>query len=210
LPLILYGNYKILDSAIFEKNNLMKKVFSLLMIVSFAAISAGAQSKFSEPDKSPLDISYFPQNYPLLKIQGKATEPLVARVLYGRPQKGGRVVFGELIEYGKVWRLGANEATEIEFYQNVRVGNAKLKKGRYTLYAIPAADKWTMILNKETDTWGAFVYDIKKDVARLDVPVTKTPAPVEYLSMQFEKLAAGFSLNIAWDNAQVSLPIYLQ
>jgi hypothetical protein len=188
----------------------MKKQVCIILFSFFICVSASAQLKFPETDKSPLDVCYYPTNYPLVKIQGKATEPLVARVLYGRPQKNGRVVFGELIEFDKVWRLGANEATEIEFYQNVRVGNTRVKKGRYTLYSIPFAEKWTMVLNKETDTWGAFVYDIKKDVARVDVPVTKTATVVEYLSMQFEKQSGGFNLNIAWDNSQVSLPIYFQ
>lgn len=188
----------------------MKRFLSILLFSVLIASSASAQLKYPETDKSPLDVSYYPANYPLLKIQGKATEPLLARVLYGRPQKNGRVVFGQLIEFQKLWRLGANEATEIEFYQNVRIGNHKIKKGRYTLYAIPFADKWTMVLNKETDTWGAFVYDEKKDMARIDVPVTPLATPVEYLSMQFEKQSGGFNLNIAWDSSQVSLPIHLQ
>jgi hypothetical protein len=53
-----------------------------------------------------MDVSYYPNNYPILKIQNKATEPLAARILYSRPQKQGRKIFGELVEYGKVWRLG--------------------------------------------------------------------------------------------------------
>lgn len=104
-------------------------------------------------------MSYYPAGYPVLKIQDKATEPLVARVIYSRPQKNGRVIFGQLVEYGKVWRLGANEATEIEFFQTVHINNKKVKKGRYTLYCIPLPEKWTLIINKETDTWGSFKYD---------------------------------------------------
>ncbi len=99
-------------------------------------------------------MSYYPVGYPVLKIQDKATEPLVARVIYGRPQRNGRTIFGDLVEYGKVWRLGANEATEIEFFQDVRINGARVKKGRYTLYCIPYEEKWTMIINRDTDTWG--------------------------------------------------------
>ena len=79
-----------------------------------------------------MDMSYYPNRYPVLKIQDKVTEPLVARVIYSRPQKNGRVIFGELIDYGKVWRLGANEATEIEFFTDVKINEIKIKKGRYT------------------------------------------------------------------------------
>jgi hypothetical protein len=181
--------------------------FFSILICGFIA---GAQAKFAPIDKSPLDISYYPDNFPLLKIQGKSTDPLLARIIYSRPQKNNRIVFGELIEYNKVWRLGANEATEIEFFQNVRIGNTKLKKGRYTLYCIPNAEKWTFIVNKETDTWGSFLYDVKKDIVRQDALIQKQTAPAESFSFIFEKTGGGFSLSAAWDSVKVSLPIYLQ
>src|ERR1700712_2944280 len=120
-------------------------------------------------DKSPMDMCYYPVDYPILKIQHKADVPLVARVIYGRPQKNDRSIFGDLVPYDQIWRVGANEATEIEFYRDVKINGKKLVKGRYTLYAIPTKDIWTIILNKETDTWGAFGYDQKKDVLRTDV-----------------------------------------
>jgi hypothetical protein len=108
-----------------------------------------------------------------------------------------------------VWRLGANEATEIEFYQNVKVKGNKLKKGRYTLYCIPYADKWTIIINKDTDTWGSFKYDSKKDVLRVDVPVIKQTEITESFTMMFEKSATGISLVTAWDDVKTELPIQL-
>jgi hypothetical protein len=154
-----------------------------------------------------MDMSYYPSGYPVLKIQDKATEPLVARVIYSRPQKNGRTIFGDLLEFGKVWRMGANEATEIEFYQNVKINNVKIKKGRYTMYSIPYADKWTIIVNKETDTWGSFKYDTKKDVVRIDVPVEKQSEITEAFAMVFEKFATGSNLIIAWDDVKISLPI---
>ena len=133
----------------------------------------------------------------------------MARILYSRPQKQGRKIFGELVEYGKVWRLGANEATEIEFYKNVKIGGKKVQKGRYTLYAIANESTWTIIINKDTDTWGAFKYDSKKDLLRTDVNVQKTDETVESMSMWFDKTTNGISLNIAWEQVKVSLPITL-
>lgn len=185
----------------------MKKIASIFLCSVLISVSAQAQWKYPEVDKSPLDESYYPGNFPLLKIQGKATEPLVARVIYSRPQKNNRVIFGELIEYNKMWRLGANEATEIEFFQNVKIGGNTVKKGRYSLFCIPTIDKWTLIINKDTDVWGAFVYDSKKDVLRADVPVQKTAEAVEYFSMGFEKTKNGCALNIAWDDITTALPI---
>jgi len=155
-------------------------------------------------------MCYYPNNYPVLKIQDKATEPAVARVIYSRPQKNGRLIFGDLVEYGKVWRLGANEATEIEFFRSVKIGDKKVEKGRYTLYAIPAEDTWTIILNKDNDTWGAFKYDEQKDVLRTSVPVQKLTEGVEALAMTFEKSDSGCNLIIAWDNIKASLPINLK
>jgi hypothetical protein len=135
---------------------------------------------------------------------------VVARVIYSRPQKNGRLIFGDLVEYGKVWRLGANEATEIEFFRSVKIGDKKVEKGRYTLYAIPAEDTWTIILNKDNDTWGAFKYDEQKDVLRTSVPVQKLNEGVEALAMTFEKSDSGCNLIIAWDNIKASLPISLK
>lgn len=152
-------------------------------------------------------MSYFPSNYPLLKVQGKATESLAARVIYSRPQKSGRVLFGELVEYGKVWRLGANEATELDLYKHARIGNKRIPKGRYTLYAIPYENKWTIIVNKETDVWGAFKYDSKKDIARIDVPVEKNSEMVEAFTMIFIKNANGADLLIEWDTLKMAVPI---
>ena len=186
----------------------MKQFFLALSMLCVFAGFVSAQTKLPPVDKSPMDMSYYPNGYPVSKIQDKPTDPLVARVIYSRPQKNGRTIFGDLLEYGKVWRLGANEATEIEFYQNVKVNNIKIKKGRYTMYCIPYADKWTIIINKETDTWGSFKYDMKKDVARIDLPVQKQNDITEEFAMVFEKATtAGANLIIAWDNVRVSLPI---
>lgn len=190
----------------------MKKLIGLLLAVAFLNTS-NAQSngnKLPAIDKSPMDMAYYPANFPVLKVQDKASEPLVARVIYSRPQKSGRTVYGELVEYGKVWRLGANEATEIEFYRDVKINGKKIPKGKYTLYAFVNPADWTMVINKETDTWGAFKYDEKKDVARITVPSEKLKEPAEAFTMYFEKAEAGTNLLIMWDDTKVTLPISLK
>jgi Protein of unknown function (DUF2911) len=182
-----------------------RKVFILIVCTFWAGISL-AQVKFPPIDKSPMDMSYYPVNYPVLKVQNKVTEPLLAKVTYSRPQKNGRVVFGELVEYGKVWRLGANEATEIELYKDAKIGGNKLKKGKYTIFAIPVQDKWTIIFNKDTDVWGAFQYDSKKDVLRVDVRPEKISEAAESFSIVFEKNATGANMVIAWDDLAAKVP----
>jgi hypothetical protein len=197
----------------------MNKLF-LLAFLAFAQIgfaqtavsnsSSGTTApalKLPQLDKSPMDMAYYPANYPVLKIQDKATEPLVARVIYSRPQKEGRTIFGGLVEYGKVWRLGANEATEIDLYKDVKIKDKKLAKGRYSIYAIPTEKEWTIIFNKDTDVWGAFKYDEKKDALRVSVLVQSTGTPVEPFTISFSKSSAGADMLIAWDEAMVTLPV---
>jgi hypothetical protein len=183
-------------------------VLSLFAIACLQTVFAQTAPKLPALDKSPMDMAYYPPNYPVLKIQGKDSGmSVVARVIYSRPQKNGRSVFGTLEKYDSVYRVGANEATEIEFFKDVTIGGKKVAKGRYTLYAIPTADKWTMIINKETDTWGAYGYHQAKDLLRTEVPVTTLATPVEALTMVFQKSATGANLFIAWDTVQVALPI---
>jgi hypothetical protein len=180
------------------------------MITLLATVlqTATAQDKKLPPlDASPLDMAYYPAVYPyLVKVKGEPGA-LVARVIYSRPQKKGRKIFGELEEYGKVWRLGANEATEIEFFVPVSIGGKNVPKGRYTLYAIPQEAKWTIILNRETDIWGAYKYDASKDLLRTSVPVSSQSTPAEAFTMAFEKADGGANLLMAWDTILVSLPI---
>ncbi len=187
----------------------MKKALALLIVFQLIFLSLVAQT-LPPVDKSPMDMSYYPSNYPVLKIQDKPTEPLAARVVYSRPQKAGRTIYGGLVKYGEVWRLGANEATEIEFFKPVKIDGKKVAKGRYTLYAIVYETTWTFILNKDTDTWGAFKYDAKKDILRVTVPVEKTTEPIESLAMSFEKTSpTAFKLYVAWDTVKAGLPISL-
>lgn len=188
---------------------------SLIVCLALIALTFTAQAqngtKLPPLDKSPMDMSYYPVNYPILRIQpNKTVEPLVARVVYSRPQKNGRKVFGELVEDGKVWRLGANEATEIEFFKDVKINGKTVKKGRYTLYALENKDKWTLIVNRETDIWGAFNYDAAKDVVRIDCNVNRQPELTEAFTIMFEKVNdKTINLVMAWDDEIVRLPIGL-
>jgi hypothetical protein len=127
-------------------------------------------------------------------------------VTYGRPFKKGREVFGGLEKYGKVWRVGADEATTITFKKDVNFGGKAVKAGTYTLFAIPNESEWTMILNSEPGQWGAFSYEKNKakDVVQVNVPVTKLGSEVEQLTIRFPQAN---SMIIEWDKTQVAIPI---
>ncbi|MDF2190788.1 DUF2911 domain-containing protein [Paraflavitalea sp. CAU 1676] len=156
-------------------------------------------------DKSPMDMSYFPVDYPKLKMSKDNQPPLIARVIYSRPQKSGRAIFGDVLKYGSVWRLGANEATEIEFFKDVVIDQQKVEKGRYVLYCIPYEDKWTLVLNNDLFTWGLKI-DSTKDAYKFNIPINRTNYPFEVFTMEFEKQGEGAELVMEWDSVRAKLP----
>lgn len=180
----------------------MKKTIFLAAFV-LAAQFVMAQPKPADLDKSPMDISYDPANFPILKMRGQASGEPLARLVYSRPQKKGRDIFGQEVKYNEVWRLGANESTELELFKNATIGGKKVPKGRYTLYCIPTETKWTIIVSKENYTWGSFTYKSDKDVTRFDVPVQKNSDITEALTMYFDNN----NLVILWDYVKATVPV---
>ena len=187
------------------------KNFGLALILAFFSLTSAAQSesapiKFPAVDKSPMDALYYPIN--AVKVKKDDVSLPFIKVLYSRPSKNGREIFGVLEQFDKIWRLGANENTEIYFAKPVTIGGKKIKAGKYSLFAIPSKDKWTLIVNKQTDRWGAFNYDEANDVVRVEVPKTTLDKVMEDFSMTFTDLPDGVTLMMAWDTTQVGLPIY--
>jgi hypothetical protein len=181
----------------------------IITLSLFLAITGLAQPKPTELDKSPMDMSYWPANYPILKMSGKAKDLPIARIIYGRPMKNGRVIFGGIIKYGEMWRLGANEATEIETFRTIKIAGKTLAKGRYTVYCLPTENKWTIIINKDNFCWGNFTYDLKKDLIRSEIDVEKNTESVEAFTMYFDDTKNGANLIFLWDDIKTSLPIIL-
>jgi len=153
-----------------------------------------------------MDMSYFPVDYSKRKMAHDISTPPVMRVIYSRPHRQGRVIFGSLLKYGERWRLGANEATEIELFQNVSIENKKINTGRYIIYCIPYENKWTMILNDDIYTWGLQI-DSTKDLMKFDIPIKKTSVNFEYFTMVFQPITNGAELVMAWDDTEARLPI---
>lgn len=186
----------------------MKK-FSLLAIILLAAISMNAQEvKFAPLDASPVDIVYFPSRS--IKFKKTDTPSSSIKVIYSRPAAKGRVIFGDLIKYGEVWRVGANENTEIKFYKPATINGVAVPAGSYSLFAIPEKDKWTIIINKELDMWGAYAYDESKDLVKITVPVKTVTTPIELLSIAFTSKDGITNLVIGWDKTTVEVPITIK
>ena len=167
---------------------------------------------YAAVDKSPMDMSYYPVNYPTLKMSGTDTASLTARLIYSRPQKNGRVIFGNepppkyVQQYGALWRLGANEASEIEFFKPVTINGQRISKGRYIIYCIPFEDKWIIVFNTNLFSWGLH-QDTTKDIAKIEIPVYKSEKNIEFFTMVFQPSPTGANLIMAWDNVQAALPI---
>jgi Protein of unknown function (DUF2911) len=130
-------------------------------------------------------------------------------ISYGRPYLKGRKVGDQVAPYGQVWRLGADEATKITVTAKTRLGDAlDLEPGSYALFAIPRADKWTIIVNKVAEQWGAFSYKQTDDLGRFDVPAKPASAAVEQFTISLTKQSDNTgTLTFAWGETSVSMPV---
>lgn len=133
---------------------------------------------------------------------------LEVKVVYCRPSKKGRLIFGEkeagaLVPYGKYWRLGANAATAITFNRNVLFAGKPVSAGTYRMYAVPGAATWQVVLNSAPSNFGAREPEHDKDVLSVEVPVATAAAPVEQFTIGF----AGTTLEFTWDTTVVRVPL---
>ena len=133
-------------------------------------------------------------------------------VVYCQPSVKGRVVFGTEAEgalqpHGVFWRVGANEATEIEFAQKVNFGGAPIEAGRYVLYAVPGESEWTIGLNSELGRWGVPEVDHALDIVQIQTTAQQMPASTEMMTISFEPAGNGVVMYIDWDKTRVPVPI---
>ncbi|WP_040757711.1 DUF2911 domain-containing protein [Winogradskyella psychrotolerans] len=182
-----------------------------LSFVMLISLNVNAQ-EFDKMDNSTMDRAYYPSNAPKRTFEKtdeakKLAEPKI-RVTYSRPAKKGREVFGKLLKFGKAWRVGANESTEILFVNDVTFGGKDIKAGRYSVIIIPTENEWTLKLNTELDGWGNYGYDETKDIASVSVPVTKSDKEIENLSIALYKASENtVNLKIGWDTTIAEFPI---
>ena len=184
---------------------------SLLCFMVLAVMNIAEAQKLPILDNSPLDISYYPSRAAFRgfeeNMNKRAKMEPVIRVIYSRPQKKGRDVFGELVKFDEVWRVGANESTEIMFYRDVEINGTTVAAGRYTLYVLPTAKEWTVYFNSDLDGWGGYKYNAENNVAEITVPVELTLTTVENFGIIFEKMNKGANMIMAWDDTAVFVPI---
>jgi hypothetical protein len=174
----------------------MKKVLTFMFLGLLAAASVSAQDKMHT-------------HKPMTNAERKSPHDTVKAdhmtISYGRPYKKGRDIFGSLEGYGKVWRLGADEATEITIDRGCNFGGKKLPAGTYTLFAIPGKTEWEIIVNGVLGQWGAFSYDKNKDkdVLHTNVPVKNLGNAVEQFTISIKKNG----IQMEWDKTSVFVPV---
>ncbi len=165
-------------------------------------------------DKSPMDLAHYPprskyQNF-LKPEEVDANKPQM-RVAYSRPQMKGRKIFGELLKYGEMWRLGANQTTLISFYENVNIGGVDIRKGTYGLFAVVNDGNWEFIVHKNTTSWGSYKHDPEDNIVTVKAMTAKTPTTLEALSVTYEdKGNNNVDVIFGWENTMARLPVMVK
>jgi hypothetical protein len=166
----------------------------LACLGSWIASSACAQDKNSRPS-------------PPAKAECKLAGGKTIAVDYSSPRTKGRKIYGGLVPYGQVWRAGANEATKLVTDTDLRVGGTSVPAGSYTIFAIPNADKWTLVISKKTGEWGLAYPGLKEDLARVDMQVAKLPSAVENFTIAFDPSGDGCALRMDWETTRASVEV---
>ena len=125
---------------------------------------------------------------------------------YSRPQKRGRVIFGDVVPWNSIWRTGANAATQVNTSADLVIGGAPVPAGKYTLWTLPTPTGWKLIVNKNTGQWGT-AYDAQYDLVRVDARVETLATPLEQFTITFEPAAAPTTITFTWDRTKVSVPV---
>jgi len=176
-------------------NKLLKKIIIISITLGVLAFAASYFIKKETKKNSPQDVVEF------------VGDKLTLKIVYCQPYKKGRLIFGDeedkaLQPYGKYWRLGANEATTIETNQDLIIGGNKLKKGIYSIYAVPEKKVWKIAFNKDANRWGASEPNYDKDLFAVEVPVNYLSKSIEQFNIQINQQELIFS----WDTSEARLP----
>src|SRR5246127_4778656 len=177
----------------------MKRIFALCAM-TLMGLTVFAASSHAQKDKGA-------RPSPPAKAQCKLADGKTITIDYSSPRMKGRKIFGELVPYGKVWRAGANEATTFVTTGDTSGGGTTGPAGSYTIFVIPTAEKWTLGISKKTGEWGNAYPGESNDLARVDMAVSKTSAPVENFTIDFDQAGGGCTLQMKWENTQASVKV---
>lgn len=173
-------------------------------MTGLAIMASGCQSPESEANQNGIEHRKSP-----IAIAAVNHMDTYIKVVYGQPNKRGRDIFGDLVPYNKVWRTGANEATEITFTKPVLFGGKPVQPGTYSLFTNPRPKQWTIILNRDLGLWGAFDYNSENDLLRLKAPAEHLEKPIETFTISFPDSVSGSntSMIMKWDRTVIRIPV---
>ncbi len=166
-----------------------------LPLFLFLALATTLIAQPAPPRQSPISLS-------AVKVDGA-----YIKVVYGAPYIKEREIFGKLVPFGQVWRTGANEATEITFTKDVIFGGAAVSVGTYSVFSIPGATEWQIILNKDLGMWGGYNYKEAQDLVRVKGTVTALTEAVDPFRIQLKNTDGAVTLTLSWDKTAVTVPI---
>ncbi|CAN5459050.1 DUF2911 domain-containing protein [soil metagenome] len=178
-----------------QEKSTMKKIFLILLtLVSLSSLSQAQSLKTPAPSPGQT----IKQDFALGSIE----------VSYSRPSVKGRMIFGDIVPYGEVWRTGANSATTITFSDEVMINGTKVAAGKYGLLSIPGASEWVLILSKNTTITNGADYKKEEDVLRVVVKPQMMITKVETFMINFNNIKSNScDLQLVWDNMMISMPI---
>ena len=181
------------------------KNFALLAALLFAVATLAPAQMGMGQDKSK-------RPSPPASAECKFSDGKTIKVDYSSPRAKGRKIFGTasekaVVPYGEIWRTGANEATTFVPSANVSVGGKAVPAGSYTIFTLPKADGWTLVISKKTGEWGTDYAGEKEDLVRVPMTVSKTAAPVENFTIAFDPAGSKCTLRLEWENTRASVEI---
>jgi hypothetical protein len=187
----------------------MRFKFPLILCSAAIAICSISQTALAQAAPTAPPATAAPAK-PLLSPPAKADVILPDATItidYSAPSVRGRTIFGGLVPYGEVWRTGANAATTLKTSGKLMIGDLSVPAGTYTLYSLPTADGWQLIVNKQTGQWGT-VYDKAQDLGRVLMSTGSTAVPVETMVIDFEKtMSDATELHVKWAGVDASVQI---
>ena len=128
-------------------------------------------------------------------------------VTYSSPRMRGRKIYGDLVPFNKVWRLGANEATTFDTTADVTIDGKEVPAGNYTLFAIPGTSRWTLIISKKTGEWGIPYPGESFDFARVPMKISSLPSKLEDFTISFAPSGSACTMHADWETTRASIEI---
>lgn len=177
----------------FPMNKKIRLIIFSVLLIGGAVLAWSQYSLYKTKQFSPAEKAIY------------ETAQINIEVDYCRPKRAGRTVFGELVPYGRWWRTGANEPTQIELSRDISFSGKILKAGLYSIVTIPEAESWTVIFNNRIPDWGTYYYP-KDDELRVIGKIENLPEPIESFTIDFSEEDGLPTIIFAWDQVKVTLP----